>query len=52
MRLLGRAVHADAILGRRRMTAWLRNRGEEVNPKRVARLMERRGLRLSIRNRG
>ena len=44
MRLLDEQYTRTPFYGRRRMTAWLRSQGFEVNPKRVARLMERIGI--------
>jgi putative transposase len=44
MRLLEEQYTRTPFYGRRRMTAWLRSEGYEVNPKRVARLMERMGI--------
>jgi putative transposase len=44
MRLIDREYTADPFLGSRRMTAWLATQGEEVNRKRVQRLMRLMGL--------
>ena len=44
MRLLDEQYTATPCYGIRRMTAWLRQRGDAVNPKRVARLMRQMGL--------
>jgi putative transposase len=44
MRLLDEQYTRTPFYGRRRMTAWLQSEGYEVNPKRVARLMERMGI--------
>jgi putative transposase len=44
MRLLDEQYTATPFYGIRRMTAWLRQRGYAVNPKRVARLMRQMGL--------
>jgi putative transposase len=44
MGLIDREYTARPFYGRRRMTAWLRNRGHEVNRKRVRRLMGVMGL--------
>ena len=44
MRLLDEQYTRTPFYGRRRMTAWLQSRGYEVNPKRVARLMELVGV--------
>lgn len=44
MRLLDEQYTAPPFYGIRRMTAWLRQRGDVVNPKRVARLMRQMGL--------
>jgi putative transposase len=59
MRLLDEEYTAHPFLGSRRMTAWLRSRGEAVNRKRVQRLLRRMGLeaiypkpRLSAAGRG
>lgn len=57
MRLLDEQYTRTPFYGIRRMTAWLRNCGKEVNHKRVARLLRRMGLetiypkpRLSLAN--
>jgi putative transposase len=59
MRLIDEQYTACPFYGSRRMTAWLTNRGEEVNRKRVQRLMRLMGLeavypkpRLSLAGRG
>jgi putative transposase len=44
MRLLDEQYTRTPFYGRRRMRAWLRDQGYEVNPKRVARLMELIGV--------
>jgi putative transposase len=44
MRLLDREYTAHPFLGSRRLTAWLITQGEEVNRKRVQRLMRLMGL--------
>ena len=44
MRLLDREYTAHPFLGSRRLTAWLVGQGEEVNRKRVQRLMRVMGL--------
>jgi putative transposase len=44
MRLLDEQYTATPFYGIRRMTAWLRQQGYAVNPKRVARLMRQMGL--------
>jgi putative transposase len=44
MRLLDEQYTRTPFYGRRRMTVWLQSQGYEVNPKRVARLMERMGI--------
>jgi putative transposase len=44
MRLLDEQYTQTPFYGRRRMTAWLQGQGYEVNPKRVARLMELIGI--------
>jgi putative transposase len=44
MRLLDEQYTRTPFYGVRRMTAWLRQQGYEVNPKRVARLMHTLGL--------
>ena len=44
MRLLDEQYTRTPFYGRRRMRAWLRDQGYEVNPKRVARLMELIGI--------
>jgi putative transposase len=44
MRLIDQEYTAHPFLGSRRMTAWLTERGEEVNRKRVQRLMRLMGL--------
>ena len=44
MRLLDEQYTRTPFYGRRRMRAWLEDRGYEVNPKRVARLMELIGI--------
>ena len=44
MRLLDQEYTAHPFLGSRRLTKWLVKRGEEVNRKRVQRLMRRMGL--------
>jgi putative transposase len=44
MRVLDEQYTATPFYGIRRMTAWLRQRGYAVNPKRVARLMRQMGL--------
>jgi putative transposase len=44
MRLLDEQYTRTPFYGRRRMWAWLRDQGYEVNPKRVARLMELIGI--------
>lgn len=44
MRLLDEQYTATPFYGIRRMTAWLRQRGYAVNPKRVGRLMRQMGL--------
>jgi putative transposase len=59
MRLIDEQYTACPVSGSRRMTAWLAQRGEEVNRKRVQRLMRQMGLeaidpkpRLSTAGRG
>jgi putative transposase len=56
MRRIDEEYTRHPFLGRRKMTAWLRSRGNAVNPKRVRRLMRVMGLeaiypkpRLSVR---
>jgi putative transposase len=44
MRLLDEQYTATPFYGIRRMTAWLRQQGYAVNPKRVARLLRQMGL--------
>jgi len=44
MRLLDEQYTRTPFYGRRRMTVWLQDQGYEVNPKRVARLMELMGI--------
>lgn len=44
MRLLDEQYTRTPFYGRRRMTVWLQGQGYEVNPKRVARLMELMGI--------
>jgi putative transposase len=44
MRLLDEKYTADPYYGIRRMTAWLRSEGYNVNHKRVARLLRKMGL--------
>ena len=44
MRLLDEQYTRTPFYGRRRMWAWLRDQGYEVNPKRIARLMELIGI--------
>ena len=44
MRLLDEQYTRTPFYGRRRMRTWLRDQGYEVNPKRVARLMELIGI--------
>jgi len=44
MRLLDEQYTRTPFYGRRRMRAWLQDQGYEVNPKRVARLMELIGI--------
>src|SRR5919199_4227964 len=44
MRLIDEEYTAHPFYGSRRMTAWLQGRGEEVNRKRVQRLMRLMGL--------
>jgi putative transposase len=44
MRLLDEQYMKTPFYGRRKMTAWLRNQGYDVNPKRVGRLMGVMGL--------
>ena len=44
MRWLDEQYTATPFDGIRRMTAWVRQRGDAVNPKRVARLMRQMGL--------
>ena len=44
MRLLDEQYTRTPFYGRRRMKAWLERQGYEVNPKRVARLMELIGI--------
>ena len=44
MRLLDEQYTRTPFFGRRRMRVWLRERGYQVNPKRVARLMELIGI--------
>src|SRR5205809_65918 len=44
MRLLDTPYTATPFDGMRRMTAWLRTQGSPVNQKRVARLMQQRGI--------
>jgi putative transposase len=44
MRLIDEQYTRTPFYGIRRMTAWLRGGGQEVNHKRVARLMEAMGL--------
>jgi putative transposase len=44
MRLLDEQYTRTPFYGRRRMRAWLQGQGYEVNPKRVARLMELIGI--------
>ena len=41
---VGRAIHADAVYGVRKMVWWLDEQGYLVNPKRVRRLMRVMGL--------
>jgi len=59
MRLIDQEYTAHPFLGSRRLTAWLIEQGEEVNRKRVQRLMRRMGLeaidpkpKLSVAGRG
>ena len=59
MRLIDEQYTACPFYGSRRMTAWLKERGEEVNRKRVQRLMRMMGLeaiypkpRLSLAGKG
>jgi putative transposase len=59
MRLLDEEYTAHPFLGSRRLTAWLNNQGEEVNRKRVQRLLRLMGLeaiypkpRLSVAGQG
>ncbi len=44
MRLIDKAYTKWPFYGRRKMTAWLRRQGYEINPKRVGRLMKLMGL--------
>lgn len=44
MKLIERQLAETPFYGVRRMTAWLRSQGEQVNHKRVARLMRKIGL--------
>jgi putative transposase len=44
MRLIDQEYTAHPFLGSRRLTKWLIEQGEEVNRKRVQRLMRRMGL--------
>jgi len=44
MKLMDRQFTETPFYGIRRMTAWLRSQGEQVNHKRVARLMRKMGL--------
>ena len=44
MRLLDEQYTRTPFYGRRRMRAWLQGQGYDVNPKRVARLMELIGI--------
>jgi len=44
MRLLDEQYTRTPFYGRRRMRVWLRDQGYEVNPKRVARLMDLIGI--------
>ena len=44
MRLLDEQYTRTPFYGRQGMTVWLQSQGYEVNPKRVARLMERMGI--------
>ena len=44
MRLIDEQYTAHPFYGSRRMTVWLTERGEEVNRKRVQRLMRLMGL--------
>ena len=44
MRLLDTQYTATPFYGMRRMTAWLRTQGYQVNQKRVARLMQQMGM--------
>jgi putative transposase len=44
MRWLDEPYTATPFYGVRRMTAWLRRRGDAVNPKRVRRLLRQMGL--------
>ena len=44
MRVLDEQYTATPFYGIRRMTAWLRQRGYAVNPKRVGRLLRQMGL--------
>jgi putative transposase len=44
MKLIDRQFTEMPYYGVRRMTAWLKNQGEMVNPKRVRRLMRKMGL--------
>jgi len=48
MRLIDEQFTRAPFYGVRRMTAWLRTQGYEVNPKRVRRLFRRLGLQPSI----
>ena len=44
MRLIDEQYTRTPFYGVRRLTAWLRSQGHEVNPKRVRRLMREMGL--------
>jgi len=44
MRLIDEEYTKHPFYGSRRLTAWLRRQGHEVNPKRVSRLMKKMGI--------
>lgn len=44
MRMIDEEYTAHPFYGRRRMTAWLQSKGQQVNPKRTRRLMQLMGL--------
>ncbi len=52
MRLLDEQYTRIPFYGSRRMTAWLRSMGYEINRNKLVRLMREMGLRRSTRNRG